>query len=44
MFLGDCPGPQEKNVFGDKQFADIELFYGKKESPRPDAPQQLQLF
>jgi CRISPR-associated protein Cas2 len=28
----------------DKQFGMIELFYGKKESERPDMPQQLELF
>jgi CRISPR-associated protein Cas2 len=28
----------------DKQFGMIELFYGRKESERPDTPQQLELF
>ena len=28
----------------DKQFGMIELFYGKKESEKPDMPQQLELF
>ena len=28
----------------DKQFGMIELFYGQKESERPDTPQQLELF
>jgi len=28
----------------DKQFGDIELFYGRNESVRPDTPQQLELF
>jgi len=28
----------------DKQFGMIELFYGKKESEKPDTPQQLELF
>ena len=28
----------------DKQFGMIELFYGKKESDKPDMPQQLELF
>lgn len=28
----------------DKQFGMIELFYGQKESKRPDTPQQLELF
>jgi CRISPR-associated protein Cas2 len=28
----------------DKQFGMMELFYGKKETPLPDTPQQLELF
>ena len=28
----------------DKQFGMMELFYGKKEKPKPDIPQQLSLF
>lgn len=28
----------------DKQFGQMELFIGKKESPLPDVPQQLELF
>lgn len=28
----------------DKQFGMIELFYGKKETEKPDTPQQLELF
>lgn len=28
----------------DKQFGMIELFYGRKESEKPDTPQQLELF
>jgi CRISPR-associated protein Cas2 len=28
----------------DKQFGEIELFHGGKNSPRPDTPQQLELF
>lgn len=28
----------------DKQFGMMELFYGKKEKPLPDTPQQLELF
>jgi len=28
----------------DKQFGEIELFYGRKISARPDTPQQLELF
>ncbi len=28
----------------DKQFGMIELFYGRKETERPDTPQQLELF
>ncbi len=28
----------------DKQFGMIELFYGQKETERPDTPQQLELF
>ena len=28
----------------DKQFGMIELFYGRKESDKPDMPQQLELF
>ena len=28
----------------DKQFGEIELFYGRKLSERPDTPQQLELF
>jgi CRISPR-associated protein Cas2 len=28
----------------DKQFGDIELFYGRKQSSMPDIPQQLSLF
>lgn len=28
----------------DRQFGDIELFIGRKNSPRPDTPQQLELF
>ncbi len=30
--------------FTDKQFAMAELFHGKKEEPKPDMPQQLELF
>lgn len=28
----------------DKQFGDIELFYGKKTQDRPSTPQQLEMF
>lgn len=28
----------------DKQFGMMEIFYGKKETVRPDTPQQLELF
>lgn len=28
----------------DKQFGMIEIFYAAKEAPRPDTPQQLELF
>ena len=28
----------------DKQFGQMELFHGKKETPLPDIPQQLELF
>lgn len=28
----------------DKQFGDIEMYYGKKHSPKPNEPQQLELF
>ena len=28
----------------DKQFGSIEIFYGKKEVPTPNTPQQLELF
>ena len=28
----------------DKQFGSIEIFYGKKEAPTPNTPQQLELF
>jgi CRISPR-associated protein Cas2 len=28
----------------DKQLGMMEIFYGKKEAPRPDTPQQLELF
>ncbi|MCB9234754.1 MAG: CRISPR-associated endonuclease Cas2 [Bacteroidia bacterium] len=28
----------------DKQFGMIELFIGEREAPRPDTPQQLELF
>lgn len=28
----------------DRQFGQIEIFYGKKEQPLPDVPQQLELF
>jgi len=28
----------------DKQFGEIELFYGRKQAEKPDTPQQLELF
>ena len=28
----------------DRQFGNMELFYGRKEKPRPEIPQQLELF
>lgn len=28
----------------DKQFGMIDIFYGAKEAPRPETPQQLELF
>lgn len=28
----------------DKQFGDIELYIGRKQAPKPDTPQQLELF